>query len=708
VTSGRNYCGVIGHTLRREFTVLSMTINKAARLMIHYPNIVSCDQNTLIQSKMNLKHFQELPERYLKGIRSKKPNYEFREIEDFDKLSVTGKDAVCVFGRDELLQSINEALSGAIQIFNNYRNATESRQKFCFAIRGGSQEGKSTIINKLFRDYRENNLRCLRLILNTKHLSMQFWVIKYVVGKIFGSENYEDLITKKLSKFKVEKLLFVLNEIFDTKFEQPTTRVMSLEKQRALQQLLVTVLFKQLSHFWIVLIDDADFIDSESMHFLNAIIESQTVYFILTIGKQHKKWTLRQKNFYRDVTPHCLRPIDKTFHKDIACQSIKVSAIPIEFERFLQTKSNGNAGWIETCTKTLIYSGKLKIKTLTIMEAIIEGLILKNDLLTHDGKCDGEFFDIIHSTSARLCNDSRGYDQIDAAVLEHGLQDNDYVVQTSNSKLMLYDSLSSHDQAVCKCASVLGSEFERALLTYLMPNTNLRAIGKTITKLFQLNILYCASTKQHDEAMWAIKNEVISCNCSNLEIFESCVDLPKYASCANLTFHDEKFRKHIYDTLPEKQLKEYHKKCIIYLYRNNKKCSQCGNESFDVIDEIKLNYRDGYVKFRSGADRGKKKMLKELKVKFRNFDHKSCDKRRKMYPLVLNYLNYNFRSCKCDEILPELVRQIISHCQGKDTLKKKIFSQLTLAELCLKSSNVPHAKSLLNTAAESLQVGTSL
>lgn len=40
VTSGMTYCGVVGHVLRREYTVIGMSVNKAARLMVAYNNKV--------------------------------------------------------------------------------------------------------------------------------------------------------------------------------------------------------------------------------------------------------------------------------------------------------------------------------------------------------------------------------------------------------------------------------------------------------------------------------------------------------------------------------------------------------------------------------------------------------------------------------------------------------------------------------------------
>ena len=40
VTTGMTYCGVVGHILRREYTVIGMAVNIAARLMVAYNNKV--------------------------------------------------------------------------------------------------------------------------------------------------------------------------------------------------------------------------------------------------------------------------------------------------------------------------------------------------------------------------------------------------------------------------------------------------------------------------------------------------------------------------------------------------------------------------------------------------------------------------------------------------------------------------------------------
>ena len=89
VTTGIAFCGVVGHTQRHEYTgefhvntyvylehlvlftfhlVISQKVNMAARLMIKYPNQVTCDETTMLKSKLPEEDFVEQAPVTLKGI----------------------------------------------------------------------------------------------------------------------------------------------------------------------------------------------------------------------------------------------------------------------------------------------------------------------------------------------------------------------------------------------------------------------------------------------------------------------------------------------------------------------------------------------------------------------------------------------------------------------------------------------------------------
>ncbi|CAG5096111.1 Similar to ADCY10: Adenylate cyclase type 10 (Oryctolagus cuniculus), partial [Cotesia congregata] len=79
VSTGMTYCGVVGHTLRREYTVIGMPVNKAARLMVAYTNKVVCDRESFLYSRLESGHFILQEAKHLKGISNVGPVYEFLE-----------------------------------------------------------------------------------------------------------------------------------------------------------------------------------------------------------------------------------------------------------------------------------------------------------------------------------------------------------------------------------------------------------------------------------------------------------------------------------------------------------------------------------------------------------------------------------------------------------------------------------------------------
>lgn len=80
VCSGTTYCGVFGHTLRKEYTVMGVVVNKAARLMMAYPNMITCERQTFLLSKMKFMFFSLKEHKYLKGIRRPGPVYEYQQF----------------------------------------------------------------------------------------------------------------------------------------------------------------------------------------------------------------------------------------------------------------------------------------------------------------------------------------------------------------------------------------------------------------------------------------------------------------------------------------------------------------------------------------------------------------------------------------------------------------------------------------------------
>ena len=100
VTTGRAYCGAIGSSIRREYTVIGDIVNSSARLMQAAKGGVLCDVNTQEASKGKL-NYKELPKIKVKG---KKDPVEIYRPVGSEAHSISGvKDKLREFivGRDQ-------------------------------------------------------------------------------------------------------------------------------------------------------------------------------------------------------------------------------------------------------------------------------------------------------------------------------------------------------------------------------------------------------------------------------------------------------------------------------------------------------------------------------------------------------------------------------------------------------------------------------
>lgn len=145
----------------------------------------------------------------------------------------------------------------------------------------------------------------------------------------------------------------------------------------------------------------------------------------------------------------------------------------------------------------------------------------------------------------------------------------------------------------------------------------------------------------------------------------------------------------------------------MYLYRYSKKCSQCGCEVFEIINELKENSRDGYSRVNCTQNEAKQRLLMDLKITY-DYEKMSCQEITKSFPIVLNFMNYNYCSCKCEVLRYKLVDNVLKNCHGKENNMQKFFSQVTLADLNIKTWNFPRAIELLNLALEQINVRTIL
>ena len=738
VTSGMSYCGVVGHTLRREYSVISVTVNLAARLMMAYPNMVSCDQETMLLSKLYLKHFTLLPKKRLKGLKDDIYAYQFKEKFDPIIMETPRKYNFPILGRSEVLTFAQNLLKCAVvNIYREEKQMIEVCPKIsCLLIKGDSQQGKTRVLDEIFSNCYENQLCCLRLSLNIKHSKVPYKVIAKIMEKAlnFNEDSEagvkEVIIRKKLEGFNLDEYLSIFNPMFDIKFDvSEAVEMMNEDNLCKVRKKMLKILCTQaFGEFLVVLINDVEYLDDLSLELAESLFACDAIFLFLVMGSQ-KKLTSEQKKIFHSsqIVQYRLEPIDMMYQNQLACQFLDVDALSLNLEQCLNRNSKGNPGWIETFTVSLLQSKKLVIKRMSVLKAFRNGMTLNNLPNSLVKITDAEdFLSIEHEYQLfnQCFEDSMFVNQaktkeslVKVAMLQSIPLQNEFLMNSrTDSELMTYDSLSSYEQLVCKCASVLGVEFTRYMLSNVMSSSTDRMIGRTVMKLFELQIFVCASAigENHNQKL----SGFITCNCKDIKIFDACRDLPRYASCALVRFNSFSFRTVVYNLLTDKQRLDYHRRALLYLHMETKKCDSCGGGFFTslMILNFDFKFHDGFIDHDDNSFELMVKYFESINLNIIRKSQRSIikkllgikDDQVTFRPIIMNYLNYDFRSCKCSLILYSMYNEILRHYRGAEMDLRIIDSKIELARMCIKMQNIPRASSLLHKALVRLEVCSSI
>lgn len=120
-----------------------------------------------------------------------------------------------------------------------------------------------------------------------------------------------------LGNSKETEYLCVLNEPFnvDFKISSQYRALKRREKHRVLRRLLVRLMYSCFHNIWIILIDDIEYADGESISLLKTLVKLDLVLFVIGVGQKvanayslHKEILLRAK-----VVCSYLKPSDKYF-----------------------------------------------------------------------------------------------------------------------------------------------------------------------------------------------------------------------------------------------------------------------------------------------------------------------------------------------------------------------------------------------------------
>ncbi|XP_044265856.1 adenylate cyclase type 10-like isoform X2 [Tribolium madens] len=627
VTTGKTYCGVFGHSLRREYTVISLIVNKAARLMVAYQGKVTCDRETFLHSKLESNHFILQPHKHLKGISHPGPVYEFREVE-IDHDNVNKVDACPLLGRERKIKLFK-------QLLDNCVNATDikEQQYKMLLISGDARQGKTRLLDELVY-ITPSNIPVSKVVLTESDQHIPYQCVKLIFGpplsitKSKTIQQKEQILLDKLKKIQVPELICVLNSVFDVNFKV-SDLYMSLNEQArkvALQKMIKQLCYFCFTTVWLVAIDNLDFMDVESSDIFDLFFDIRFIFMVATMGRERSvKEAVSQKIVEDPRVKHVqLLPVQRWNLGALACQILGVYAISPELENAIQIRSNGNPGWVESFLISLIQDEGLYILKATLREINDLGLVcpplymmarLTKDQTRKWQHIMEERRPSVDSLSAEedswkryidSCRDShlnvtvreemeaisRG-GKVPICIISPTFHVADEEMELSMDAMILktFDSLNFFEQLLVKCSATLGNQFLRDMLLYVMSATDKRKAAQAVQKLFEIRVLSCAKgdfveggTKVFKEKLLNPDDDMrLKCDCRGVKIDDECTDLPKYASCGYLQFRSSLFRDITYNLLTDNQKKEFHQRAIRFLERETRKCTSCGGGFFHKI-----------------------------------------------------------------------------------------------------------------------------
>lgn len=593
VTTGQVYCGVVGHPLRREFTVIGAIVNKAARLMCTYRNKITCDEATFMKSKMSSNSFTLQAKANLKGINDPGKIYEYSE-------EIRLKELGTITTIPPLLNRIDE-----LQFFDSWIKQGVKRDFDALLLIGESRIGKSRMLEWMSRIARHEKFHISFVHLTSIHSATSFLTLSQIIEQILGiTESTTGFIKEQticdILKTYDEDLCY-LNNIIKVRFAyHEGIFTQDVENRNAKAKTMFRKLIMAIKQPHMIFLDDLHNLDAASWEYISIIFESMNIFTVLSVtrGKFSSVHTWLYTVFInQNVRKMILGPLASYWIPPLACQILDVDAVPRDLCNALVVKCNGMPGLVESFIVHLFSTGAIELKKISrseLEEYREEDLRFPEPNLLRpvavDTSKQQELDEILEK------NDS---EEMSICVVTEKEELNVNInVQNVDALIMIQiDSLTPYQQLLLKIASVIGNVFSRDLLESIMYENQPLVTAKAIKRLFAMRILGCANVKiklkkfssmSSTHTQQSRTNTNLVCECPIEFDPDNEENLPKYAYCQVIKFRNKNSQLTCYELLPMNQKKEFHARVVNYLENNHQKCPECGGTL--IVLESYMNF----------------------------------------------------------------------------------------------------------------------
>lgn len=599
VTTGQVYCGVVGHPLRREFTVIGAVVNKAARLMCSFRNKISCDEATFVKSKMSTNGFTLQPNIELKGIGEPGKIYEYTE-------EIRVKELYDIPMIPPLLDRTDE-----MEYFGNWLDDSHlSYRDFdALLLVGESRIGKTRLLEWMERHCRNRGYHVCRINLTSIHSANPYLALTQIINQMLHLKEpvtgfiKEEKIVETLKAYNED--LCYLNNILKVRFAYHEGIYSQDEhKRQEKAKYMFAKLIMSISETHIIFLDDIQNLDIHSWEFISIMFNAKRFFSVMSVTRS--KFSSVHKWLYSVLINNSIRkivlgPLSPDWIPPLACQILDVDAVPNDLCNALRIKCKGMPGLVESFIVHLFSTGAIEIKKVNSNE--LEEWKSEDLQFPDSEQLRPQALDVNNQRTLDEMIEQESTGQINICIVtqKEELKTNINVQNLDALIMVQIDSLTPYQQLLLKIASVIGNVLSRDLLENIMYENNPMTTAKAVKRLFAMRIFSCANSSARTRhivshltmsSINSIDQANLVCDCSFVHDPESNENLPKYAFCKVMKFRNKNSRKTCYELLPINQKKEFHSRIVHYLEHNKQKCPNCGGTLIVVQSIMALPVED--------------------------------------------------------------------------------------------------------------------
>ncbi|KAM6154286.1 adenylate cyclase type 10 [Erethizon dorsatum] len=596
VASGIVFCGIIGHTMRHEYTVIGQKVNIAARMMMYYPGIVTCDSVTYNSSNLPAYFFKELPKKVMKGVAEPGPVYQCLGLNEevvfgMAYLKAKGNEGYPLLGRDKEIK----------YFMDNMKKFLISDCSRVLIYEGISGYGKSQILKEIEYLAQGQKHRTVAIALTKVSIHQNFYIIQILMANVLGLDtckHYKERQTKLQStvrKLMDEKFFCLLNDIFHVQF--PTSREISrmstLKKQKQVEKLFMKILEKTVrSERIILIIDEAQFVDKTSWTFMEKLIQIVPIYIIMSLSPSVEDTCAAasaiMKN--RNTTYVTLGAVQSKDIRNKTCFDLNVSSISRELDTYLV---EGSCGIPFYCEELLLNLDHHKVLHLRPMESQEKVMVTWNNMFKSFIKPTDELkmYFMVEEGNDIVCNLASGV----------RLKNLSLPMSLKEVSLIQLDSMSLSHQMLVRCAAITGLTCTMELLFEILPCWDMKMMIEALTTLVEEDIFDCFQTgKELQLAQQQGASFEVHHRSSALQLSEGTDNKDKdeefqelrnrVIQCHIIRFCRPMMQKTAYELWLKDEKKAMHWKCAHFLEEHAHRCDRCGGSNFIPYHDFAVDF----------------------------------------------------------------------------------------------------------------------